>query len=124
MTETLTLQVPPSPAYAGVLRYVTATLATQAEFTLDEVEDARLAIDEALNFVLPHTAEPITFVLTVAGQTLSASMTASTELDQLPSTNTFGWIVLQSLTHMIRPTLLDQQLRIDMQLEHRSSVDA
>jgi serine/threonine-protein kinase RsbW len=124
MSDAVTLQIPPSAAYAGVLRYVASTLAAQAKFDIDRVEDARLAVDEALNFMLPHATGSITCIVALDGQALTMQLTTSTNLASLPSTNTFGWIVLQSLTQMVQPNLEDQRLWIDMRLEFRSSVDA
>jgi serine/threonine-protein kinase RsbW len=124
MSDAITLQIPPSAAYAGVLRYVASTLAVQAEFDIDRVEDARLAADEALNFLLPHATGSITCILATYDQALTIRLATTTDIDQLPSTNTFGWVVLQSLTQTIQPNLEDQHLWIDMRLEFRPSVDA
>jgi hypothetical protein len=44
--ETVSLAVPASPRYLHVLRLVAAGLAARLGFTLDEIEDLKIAVDE------------------------------------------------------------------------------
>jgi serine/threonine-protein kinase RsbW len=44
--EKVTIKIPASPAYIGVVRLVAAGLATRLRFTLDEIEDLKIAVDE------------------------------------------------------------------------------
>ena len=55
-TDTVELTVPADPAYLSVLRTVIASLAAQRDFTLDEIDDLRIAVDEAGALLLPHAA--------------------------------------------------------------------
>ena len=47
------VRLPALSAYVSVLRTVTAGLAARLDFTLDEIEDLRIAIDEALRDAAP-----------------------------------------------------------------------
>ena len=47
------LRVPASGAYVSVLRTATAGLAARLDFTLDDIEDLRIAVDEACAVLLP-----------------------------------------------------------------------
>jgi len=49
--------LPAEGAYVAVLRTTTAALAARLDFTLDDVEDLRMAVGEAASLVLA-TAEP------------------------------------------------------------------
>jgi serine/threonine-protein kinase RsbW len=51
------LRVPADGAYVSVLRTTTAGLAARLDFTIDEVEDLRIAVGEACALVLPD-ADP------------------------------------------------------------------
>lgn len=44
--ETVSINIPASPIYIQVVRLVAAGLASRLEFTLDEIEDLKIAVDE------------------------------------------------------------------------------
>ena len=44
--EQVTIKIPASPASSGVVRLVAAGLATRLRFTIDEIEDLKIAVDE------------------------------------------------------------------------------
>lgn len=44
--EKVIIKIPASPAYIGVVRLVAAGLATRLQFTIDEIEDLKIAVDE------------------------------------------------------------------------------
>ena len=44
--EKVIIKIPASPAYIGVVRLVAAGLATRLRFTIDEIEDLKIAVDE------------------------------------------------------------------------------
>ncbi|MGH2754594.1 MAG: anti-sigma regulatory factor [Actinomycetota bacterium] len=44
--DTIRLDIPASPAYLQVVRLIAAGLATRLRFTIDEIEDLKIAVDE------------------------------------------------------------------------------
>lgn len=44
--ETVSINIPASPAYIGVVRLVAAGLASRLGFTIDEIEDLKIGVDE------------------------------------------------------------------------------
>jgi serine/threonine-protein kinase RsbW len=44
--ETVSIKIPASPRYLHVVRLVAAGLAARLEFTLDDIEDLKIAVDE------------------------------------------------------------------------------
>ena len=48
------LRLPADSAYASVLRTTTAGLAARLDFTIDDIEDLRIAVGEANAMVLEH----------------------------------------------------------------------
>src|SRR5687767_10696639 len=44
--ETVSIKIPASPAYLQVVRLVAAGLASRLKFTIDEIEDLKIAVDE------------------------------------------------------------------------------
>ena len=53
----VSLRVPADGAYVSVLRTMTAGLAARLDFTVDDIEDLRIAVGEACALVLPE-ADP------------------------------------------------------------------
>src|SRR6476660_10374338 len=50
--DQVTIRMPADGAYLSVLRTATAGLAARLDFTLDEIEDLRIAVDEACAILL------------------------------------------------------------------------
>ena len=44
--ERVSIRIPASPAYLNVVRLVAAGLASRLRFTIDEIEDLKIAVDE------------------------------------------------------------------------------
>ena len=93
------LRLPADSAYVSVLRTTTAGLAARLDFTIDDIEDLRIAVGEASALVLPQAADGSDLVcrfhmapgrLTVT-VTVNATHAASVDYDS------FGWQVLTTL---------------------------
>jgi serine/threonine-protein kinase RsbW len=107
-TNTVELTVPADPAYIAVLRTVTAVLAARRDFTIDEIDDLRIAVDEACALLLPHTqpASSLSAVFGGTGADLQAMVSielaggwsdSSAVLDK----TSFAWMVLTALTDSV-----------------------
>ena len=93
------LRVPADSAYASVIRTTTAGLAARLDFTIDDIEDLRIAVGEANAMVLEH-ADPGTdlvcgFHLEPGRITISVSGTAASS--PVPDLDSFAWQVLTTL---------------------------
>jgi serine/threonine-protein kinase RsbW len=98
-TDVVTIKLPAAGAYLSVLRTATAGLAARLDFTLDEIEDLRIAVDEACAMLLaqavPGADLECQFTLQVDSVRISVSVLT---LDgQEPSRDTFAWTVLSAL---------------------------
>jgi len=94
------LRLPADSAYVSVLRTTTASLAARLDFTIDDIEDLRIAVGEACAMVLPE-AEPMTallaeFFLAPSRLTVRVSVTGS-DLGE-PDYDSFAWQVLDTLS--------------------------
>jgi len=91
--------LPASSAYFSVLRTTAAGLAARLNFTLDDIEDLRIAVDEACALLLPQVAPNAElrceFVLESDGLVMTVS--APTTRGSLPERDTFSWTVLTAL---------------------------
>jgi len=110
----ITLRVPADGAYVSVLRTMTAGLAARLDFTVDDMEDLRIAIGEACALVLPEA---------VAGGDLVAdfrqtpgSLTISVRVETTgraqPDYESFAWQVLSTLAAQATADTADNHLGI------------
>ena|SRR5689334_7964927 len=93
------VRVPADGAFVSVLRTTTAGLAARLDFTLDVVEDLRIAVGEACAMVLP-VADPAgdmtaEFFLGRGSLRVVVSVTCAEPI--LPDYDSFAWQVLQTL---------------------------
>ena len=99
LRDVVTLRLPADGAYLSVLRTATAGLAARLDFTLDEIEDLRIAVDEAcamlLALAVPGAEIECEFELTT--DTLRVSVAVPTLDGQQPARDTFAWTVLSAL---------------------------
>ncbi len=52
MVETVRITIPASPAYLHVVRMVTSGLAARLKFTVDDIEDLKIAVDELSAYLM------------------------------------------------------------------------
>jgi serine/threonine-protein kinase RsbW len=99
--DVVLLTVPADGGYLGVLRTATAGLAARLQFALDEIEDLRIAVDEACAMLLAvatRNAElECRFSVTDDALTVEVSV-ATTRGARLPAESSFAWKVLTALT--------------------------
>ena len=93
------VRLPAESAYVSVLRTVTAGLAARLDFTLDEIEDLRLAIDEACAMLLRQSlaGDELTCVFELVGDAMVVAVSVPTTDGQPPARDTFAWTVLTAL---------------------------
>jgi serine/threonine-protein kinase RsbW len=113
--DVVLLAVPASGAYLGVLRTATAGLAARLQFTLDEIEDLRIAVDEACAMLLAVASDTpmlgdtveLSCRFTVTEDTLTVETTVPTASpdERLPGGESFAWQVLGALTDEVSATV-------------------
>jgi serine/threonine-protein kinase RsbW len=97
--DRVTIRMPAEGAYLSVLRTATAGLAARLDFTLDEIEDLRIAVDEACGLLLSQAAPEATLDcgFTLAEDSMTIAVSVVSQRAQLPSRDTFAWTVLSAL---------------------------
>ena len=103
----VTVSMPAEGAYLSVLRTATAGLAARLDFTLDEIEDLRIAVDEAcamlLTQAIPGTSLECAFDLGADEMTIAVSVVAAQP--RMPAKDTFAWTVLAALAGTVEGRL-------------------
>ena len=94
------LRLPAESAYVAVLRMTTAGLAARLDFTLDDIEDLRMAVGEACALVLEN-ADPggdLYANFDISDGSIRVSVSADSSRGSDPDQDSFGWQVLTALT--------------------------
>ena len=97
--DVVTIKLPAAGAYLSVLRTATAGLAARLDFTLDEIEDLRIAVDEACAMLLSQAVPgaDLECEFSLKGASMRVSVSVLTLDGQEPSRDTFAWTVLSAL---------------------------
>ncbi|KOX04104.1 anti-sigma regulatory factor [Micromonospora sp. NRRL B-16802] len=117
------LTVPADGGYLGVLRTATAGLAARLQFALDEIEDLRIAVDEACAMLLAIATRDAELEcrFSVTDDALTVEVTVPTVRGAtLPGESSFAWKVLTALTTSAAATAADGRATISL-LTRRSS---
>ena len=118
--DVVTLRLPAVAAYLSVLRTATASLASRLDFTIDDIEDLRIAVDEACAMLLSQA---------VAGADLECSFELSDDVIAVavsvltldgaqPSRETFAWTVLTALAGEV-DSAVDADRRVTISLRKK-----
>jgi serine/threonine-protein kinase RsbW len=97
--DKVTVRLPAEGAYLSVLRTATAGLAARLDFTLDEIEDLRIAVDEACAMLLSQAVpgSNLECGFTLGQDTMTIAVSVPCLDPQQPASDTFAWTVLTAL---------------------------
>lgn len=115
-SDVVEMRVPASSAYLSVLRTAAAGLAARLDFTLDEIEDLRIAVDEACALLLPLASHDtdLTCLFTVEPAALQVRVSAPAPGAATPSRDTFAWTVLSALAGEVDAGVADGVLTVSL----------
>lgn len=113
------LRLPADGAYVSILRTTTAALAARLDFTLDDIEDLRMAVGEACAMVLDAATEDadLTVRYWLRDRAIVVSVSAPAAAPEHPEEDSFAWQVLTTLatraTVEATPTTLGITLAVE-----------
>lgn len=112
--DVVEIRVPASGAYIATLRLAAASLAARCDLTVDDIEDLRLAVDEACSLLLqlapPDDTLQALFVVAPGALRVDASVVAANAADI--DRGGFAWTVLGALASSVDVGRLDGRLTI------------
>lgn len=117
MDSVVELTVPARTSYVSLIRSATSAICAQADFTLDALDDLRLAVDEACALVMadaPPDAD-LTATWQVSGATVHIDISCPTSTGAPVATNTFSWTVLTALVAQVVTEVSQGALHIQLQ---------
>lgn len=97
--DSVVLRLPAQGAYLSVLRTATASLASRLDFTIDDIEDLRIAVDEACAMLLSQAVAgaDLQCAFDLTDEAIGVSVSVPTVDGVVPSRDTFAWTVLTAL---------------------------
>jgi serine/threonine-protein kinase RsbW len=97
--DVVSVRLPAAAAYLAVLRTTTASLAARLDFTLDEIEDLRIAVDEACCLLLAGVTPDaeLTAVFEMSDISINITVSAPSSTGHGPARDSFAWTVLSAL---------------------------
>ncbi|MCW2787260.1 MAG: rsbW [Marmoricola sp.] len=92
------VRLPAESAYVAVLRMAAAGIAARLDYTLDDVEDLRMAVSEACSMVLAQASPGGTMSASffLAPDRMEVRVSADADNPASPDEDGFGWQVLST----------------------------
>jgi serine/threonine-protein kinase RsbW len=126
MTDPVTLAFTAHARNVGLARSVAAAMAARADLPIDQLEDVRLAVDEAVTLQLmeaPHDGL-ITCVFDVEGTTLDIRVSAPSRSGREPARDTFSWTVLTALVDSVTVSTDEDTVTLTLSIARRAPAEA
>jgi len=112
---TIQLTVPADAIFVGLVRSTAAHTAAHANLDMDQIDDLRLAVDEAFALVIGTDGASgdvsLSFTITSAG--LDVALTGPKGV-QAPEQGTFAWTILSALVNDVESHVTDGQVTITL----------
>ena len=120
MSDQVVLRMPAASAYLSVLRTATASLASRLDFNLDDIEDLRIAVDEACALLLPHATDgaDLECVFDLADDGLTVSVSVATDYPAPIAHDSFAWTVLNALVGDVSSEVTSDRVTVSL-AKHR-----
>jgi serine/threonine-protein kinase RsbW len=125
--DSVLLRLPAAGAYLSVLRTATASLASRLDFTIDDIEDLRIAVDEACAMLLVQTVPgaELECAFELTANAISVAVTVPTLDGEQPSRDTFAWTVLTALAGNVDSSVdADRRVTLTLRKERAEGLDA
>lgn len=100
-----------------VARQVAATMGARAHFTVEQTEDARLVMDEAVTLLIEAGAAHIVCDFQIDGSTLQMVAMGDAHAERRP--NVFAWTIIHALCQDVIVDHPDDQTRILVRMRAR-----
>lgn len=105
--DRVVLRLPAQGAYLSVVRTATASLASRLDFTIDDIDDLRIAVDEACAVLLTQAVAgaDLQCAFDLTDEVIGVSVSVPTVDGVVPSRDTFAWTVLTALAGEVDATV-------------------
>ena len=122
----VTLTFPADTANVALARTLAAAMSARADLPIDQLEDVRLAVDEAVSQIIldaPADAD-VTCTFDVEGTDLGITISAPSASRAVPAQDTFSWTVLRALVESVTADVTDGVVTLRLQVRRHVPADA
>ena len=122
----VTLTFPADTANVALARTLAAAMSARADLPIDQLEDVRLAVDEAVSQIIldaPADAD-VTCTFDVDGTDLGITISAPSASRAVPAQDTFSWTVLRALVESVTADVTDGVVTLRLQVRRHVPADA
>ena len=122
----VTLTFPSDTANVALARTLAASMSARADLPIDQLEDVRLAVDEAVSQVIldAPAGSDITCTFHVHGTDLDITISAPSASRTIPAQDTFSWTVLCALVETVTADVTDDIVTLRLQVRRHVPADA
>lgn len=126
MSDPVQLAFSADTVNVALARTVAAAMAARADLTIDQLEDVRLAVDEAVSQLIADADADatVTCSFSVGIGTLDVTVTARTRGGAAPSTGTFSWTVMRALVDSVDATTDAGEVTLRLHIARAVPVEA
>jgi serine/threonine-protein kinase RsbW len=112
------LRLPADSAYVSVLRTTSAGLAARLDFTIDDIEDLRMAVGEACALVLPSASDgsDLSCRFYLGSGELRVLVGVDADLAAPPDKDSFAWQVLTTLASDASVSVADGRFEVTLSM--------
>ena len=117
------IRLPAESAYVAVLRIATAGIAARLDFTLDDIEDLRMAVGEASAMLLDRARPGGQMIARfhLSDGRIEVQMSADAVRPKMPDTTSFAWQVLNTAATDVAAEAGDDVLTIKLAVSSDTS---
>jgi len=122
----ITVRIPAEAGHVPLLRTAVAGVAARQDFTLEEVDDLRMGVEEAAVLLLRRSAsQPIELHLEVTGDGLDIRLETVIDGDEPAiDTSSFSWTILSALVDEVASTREGNRARIALAKRRTQGIPA
>lgn len=123
---TVTLRVPPQAAHVTLLRTVVSGIAARRDYTLEEVDDLRMAVEEAAVLLLRHgDGTPLELHALIEEEHLQIELSTDVAApDTVIDRSSLSWMILSALTDDVTADLEGTRASVALVKHRRRDEDA
>ena len=122
-SRTIRLVIPAEADHVPLLRTTVAAVAGRRQFTLEEVDDLRMGVEEAAVLLLRRTTgESISLELTLVDHRIEATISALTGEEPVVDQESFSWMILSALADDVTADQHDGTARIVLKKQPTQSL--
>jgi serine/threonine-protein kinase RsbW len=100
--RTVSVEIPAQAEYVAVLRAAASVIATRLDFSLDEIDDLRILVDEAASLLIVAGAQDtLRCAIDADGGSIALSISGNLPPGASPASEGFAWSIVRALAHRV-----------------------